>query len=131
MFYPGFMFSRTQIKIYICFMLSHTHTHTHIHICFSSALLLLHYALLLLVLLCVDIYAVLLLYSGLTCNIYIICNTGLTYNIYNICNIGIYSCLESCEQKLFILKHFKALLRHLTLVFEGLPRLKHVIVRLY
>ncbi len=34
---------------------------------------------------CVYIYDLFLLYSGLT------------YNIYNIYNIGIYSCLESCR----------------------------------
>jgi hypothetical protein len=46
----------------------------YIYSCFTPALLLL-------VFLCVYIYALLRLYSGLT------------YNIYDICNIGIYSCL--------------------------------------
>ncbi len=41
---------------------------------------------------CVYIYSLLLLYSGLT------------YNMYNICNVGIYSCLESCRTKGFHIK---------------------------
>jgi hypothetical protein len=34
------------------------------------------------------------------------------------------------EQELFIFKHFKALLRHLALVFQGLSTLKNFIVTL-
>jgi hypothetical protein len=65
---------------------------------------------------CVYISALLLLYSGFTYN---------TFNLYNI-RVG-----RVVEQKLFIFKAFKAVLRHLALVFEGLSGLKHFVVRFY
>ena len=56
-------------------------------------------------------------------------NSGFTLALRIIYIHNIY--LRVVEQKLVISKHLKALLRHLALVFEGLPGLKHFIVTLY
>jgi hypothetical protein len=140
MLYSSVMFSHTKINMYtyicmyvcmyVCMYALCFHTHIYIYMyallllysccttalplymlqsCFTNACLAV----------CVYVYALLLLYSGFT------------YNMYNIYNIGIYSCWESCRTKAFILKHLNALQRHLALVNQGLPGLKHFIVRLY
>jgi hypothetical protein len=78
----------------------------------------------LIIYLCMYVYIYICTYSCLT-PLY----SGFTYNIYiiEVC-IRVWRVVE---QKLVISKHFKALRRHLALVVEWLPRLKHFIVRLY
>jgi hypothetical protein len=103
MLYSSFIFSHTNQHIYEDIYI-HTHTHTHIYI---------H-----------------MIYAFTHTNMYIYTHTHVLCDLLLIYIYIVHACLDVCVY-IYAL-HFKALLRHLALVFRGLSGLKHfIVVRLY